>query len=66
MPSDKPAIPQPYATVPSLVATAEALKEAVETLNGQREKTKINAAVTWDDLVQLGLIGPEQVPRNGG
>ena len=56
------AIPVPYETPHSLRITAMAMKERLEVLSGARGKTLREAAVTWDDLVELGLIKPEQVP----
>jgi len=58
-------IPNPQDNVPSLRATAEAMKELVEVLTGQRGRPG-SAAVTWDDLVRLGLIVPDQIPRDIG
>lgn len=62
---DRPSIPAPVATVSSLLATAEALREGVELLQGQRGGWD-DAVVTWGDLVNLGLIKPDQVPKNVG
>lgn len=46
-----PAIPEPQPTIESLVQCIQALKEAVETLTGQRKHDQLGAsAVTWDDL----------------
>jgi hypothetical protein len=42
-----------------------AMKERVEVMSGTRGFAT-DAAVTWDDLVQLKLIKPEQVPRELG
>lgn len=55
-------IPTPVATLDSLHATAVATKELAETLAGQRGLDQSDAAITWNDLVQLGLIQPDQVP----
>lgn len=55
------AIPVPYETPHSLRVTAMALKERVEVLSGARGSAR-DMAVTWDDLVELGLIKPDQVP----
>lgn len=49
------------ATLDSLQATAGPTKELVEVLAGQRGSPS-DAAVTWGDLIELGLIKPEQVP----
>jgi hypothetical protein len=58
-------IPDPYENVSSLRATALATKELVEALAGQRGSLA-DIAVTWQDLLDLGLIKPEQVPRGLG
>lgn len=58
------AIPVPYEDVRSLQKTAHATKEAVETLAGTRNVG--DAAVTWDDLVRLGLIERQRIPRQFG
>jgi hypothetical protein len=56
-----PAIPNPSADPIALRSTGIALKETVETLTLQRG-SPLNAAVTWQDLVNLGLITAAQVP----
>lgn len=58
-------IPQPVAEVRSLYVAALATKELVETLAGQRG-TAYDAAVTWEDLMRLGLITRDQIPRDIG
>lgn len=58
-------IPEPVAEIRSLHATVLATKEIVETLTGQRGRA-LDAAVTWGDLVEAGLIQPDQVPTNVG
>lgn len=62
MPAKYPAIPSPQADPISLRASADALKETVEMLTLQRG-SKLNGAVTWQDLIDLGLALPTQVPR---
>jgi hypothetical protein len=62
---DQATIPEPYTNVDSLRATAMATKELVETLAGQRGHPN-TVAVTWGDLLSLGLIKPEQVPKDIG
>lgn len=57
-----PAIPEPQATSESLRQTVGSLKEGMEILAGARG-TKLNAAVTWQDLVNLRLITAGQVPK---
>lgn len=58
-------VPEPYETLSSLRSTALALKELTEVLAGQRGSAN-DAAVTWGDLVALGLIKQDQVPTNVG
>lgn len=62
---DKPTIPEPYSTVPSLYAATTALKEGYEMLTGQRGGVS-DCAVTWGDLLSLGIVKPEQVPPHVG
>lgn len=54
-------IPVAYENLGSLCATAAATREVVEQLAGQRRDI-LGAAVTWGDLIDLGLIKPDQVP----
>jgi hypothetical protein len=58
-------IPEPYLEPQSLRATALATKELVESLAGQRGGT-YDVAVTWGELIDLGIIEPEQVPQEFG
>jgi hypothetical protein len=58
-------IPDPHENLASLRAVAVATKELVETLAGQRGQA-YTAAVTWADLVKLGLIKQDQIPRDIG
>lgn len=58
-------IPEPYEDVKSLRTAMMGAKELVETLAGQRGFAG-DAAVTWDDLVDLGLIKTDQIPRDLG
>lgn len=58
-------IPQPTTDPAALFASVDALKEVVETLAGQRGRA-LDVAVTWGDLVEAGVIKPEQVPTNVG
>lgn len=58
------AIPEPYATLDSLYATVYALREAVQTLHAQRDESL--GAVTYRDLVLLGVITESQIPKDGG
>lgn len=56
------AIPEPRPDIVSLTSTALATKQAVEILARQR-KPILASAVTYQDLIDLGLITPDQVPR---
>lgn len=55
-------IPTPEANVESLHDAVSALKQTVEVLGRQHGKNVGSAAVTWDDLVSLGLITSDRVP----
>ena len=57
-----PSIPSPAADLVALRASADALKETVEILTLTRGNHLL-AAVTWQDLIDLGLCLPTQVPR---
>ena len=56
------AVPDPSGDPESLRQVAVALKENVEVLTSQRGP-KRSAAVTWQDLIDLKLILPTQVPH---
>lgn len=56
-----PGIPQPIADVNNLQVAASATKEAVEILTRQRGDRSLSA-VTWQDLLALGLITASQIP----
>lgn len=56
-----PAIPEPAADVVALHKSVTALKETVEISTGTRGNRALSA-VTWQDLVDLQLILPSQVP----
>ena len=58
---DIPTVPEPYTTVEALYASTKALKEGYEMLSGQRGGPD-NIAVTWGDLLALGIVKPEQLP----
>jgi hypothetical protein len=58
-------IPFPTASVESLRECALSNKELTEVLAGQRG-SPLDAAVTWGDLVEIGVVKPEQVPRDIG
>ena len=55
-----PQIPSPLANVGSLANVAQALKQGMDVLAGNRGNTPLNArAVTINDLITLGLISPQ-------
>lgn len=62
---NQPTIPVPSEDVRSLHSTAAATKELVEQIAGQRGAVG-DAAVTFDDLVRLGLIARDKIPRKLG
>lgn len=57
-----PAIPEPSADPAALYQSVLELKQAVEILTQQRKPYR-NSAVTWGDLVTLGIIPESNVPR---
>lgn len=57
-----PAIPDPITNVASLREVALALKEGQEIITRQRGDRTLSA-VTWQDLLALGLIKASQLPR---
>jgi len=57
-----PSIPAPAAEPVALRASCDALKETVEILTLNRGNHLLGA-VTWQDLIDLGLALPTQVPR---
>ncbi len=60
---DYGAIPIANANIQSLLNAANAVKQAIDVLTGQT-RNKGATAVTWDDLVALGLIEKSQVPTS--
>jgi hypothetical protein len=58
-------VPQPEATVESLYHSVLALKELAETMAGQRG-LNVDANPSWQDLIDIGLIQPDQVPKDVG
>lgn len=56
---------EPYENLSSLRRTAQETKDLVEELAGQR-RSVLTAAVTWGDLLDLGLIKPDQIPPTLG
>lgn len=65
MPAKYPPIPNPTSDANALAATGLALKETVEILTGTRGD-RSTSAVTWQDLVDLQIITPAQVPPTLG
>ena len=57
-----PGIPEPRPDVVSLQNTVIPMKIAIEEVTGQRGNVA-TTMVTWADLLALGLITPEQMPR---
>jgi hypothetical protein len=57
-----PSIPDPTIAPEALRTTAMALKEGYEILSRQRGDRSMSA-VSWQDLVSLGLIKASQVPK---
>lgn len=55
-------IPEPYENLASLRHTAMATKEAAEVMLGQRGDV-LDRAVTFGDLLKLGLISKDQLPN---
>lgn len=61
---DYSSIPEPQASIPSHHEAILALKEAVEVITRQRRREQIAlSAVTWNDLVALGVIERDQIPK---
>ncbi|HVQ48910.1 MAG TPA: hypothetical protein VMS92_02590 [Mycobacterium sp.] len=60
----KATVPVPDQTLPGLQAAVMGLKEIAEVLDGQRGNM-LDAAVTWQDLVDLGIVKPANVPARG-
>lgn len=57
-----PAIREPAADIEALRRTAMDVKETLEIMDSQRGN-RFDGVVTWQDLIDLGFIIPEQVPR---
>jgi len=61
---DYPPIAEPVMTVESHQEVISALKTTVDTLVGNRShKVFSHSAVTWEDLVAVGVITRDQIPR---
>jgi len=61
----QPTIPEPLENVQSLRESVMSLKELAETLAGQRGQA-YDIAVTWGDLIDLGLITEHDLPYRFG
>lgn len=57
-----PGIPDPSRSVEGMFETVTTMKQVTETLTGQRRGSRPQSAVTWQDLVDLGLIEALQIP----
>ena len=60
-----PAIPEATDDPASLHQAVKALTEVVETLTGRRGPPQATA-VTYRDLVLMGLMAQQDVPKDGG
>jgi hypothetical protein len=59
-----PGIPDPGNTITSLRETVVQMKQALEVMGGSRATgNQANAAICWQDLVNLGLIKSSQIPN---
>lgn len=60
-----PAIPAPSSDPVALLQTVQALKQVVELLAGTRSRVNDDvAAVTWQDLIGLGIVSPNHIRPN--
>jgi hypothetical protein len=57
-----PGIPEPRPDPVALMNTVSPIKQGLEELSGQRGPQD-TTAVTWGDLVALGLIARDRMPR---
>lgn len=60
--SDFPSIPEPRPEPNVLAECMRAVKQIAEVLTRQRGKPA-QSAVTWQDLVDLGLITADRIPK---
>lgn len=60
--SNFPSIPEPQPEVSVLAECVRSLKQIAEVLTRQRGKPA-QSTVVWQDLVDLGLITPDQIPK---
>lgn len=58
-------IPQPEENLGALYRSVLTLKELVEVIAGQRG-SPVDCHPSWQDLVDIGLIKPDQVPKDVG
>jgi len=61
----QPGIPHPDANLAAIHASLVAAIEAVEMLQGQRGSA-YDCAVTWGDLIVLGLVQEGDIPPDVG
>jgi hypothetical protein len=57
-----PSIPEPSLEPEALRRSDLALKETLEIMTGVRGN-RLNSVITWQDLIDLGLALPTQVPK---
>lgn len=57
-----PPIPEPSTDTEALRRADLAIKETLEIMTGTRGN-RADSVVTWQDLVDLGIIVPTQVPK---
>jgi len=62
VPKKFPGIPDPSRSVDGMFETVTTMKQVMETMAGQRRGSRPQSAVTWQDLVDLGLIEELQIP----
>lgn len=58
-------IPDPTEELGSLYRSVLAMKELVEVIAGQRG-APVDCHPSWQDLIDIGLIKPDQVPKDVG
>lgn len=59
-----PGIPEPNLDPATMLQSVLAMKQALETILGQRRGSRPASAVTWEDLVRLGIVEEAQIPRD--
>ena len=58
-----PSIPAPAQTLPSLQQSLDAVKQTVDLMVGQTGKDNMTTVVTFQDLVNLGILAAAKVPK---